>query len=124
MLMASPIPRVPPVTIATRAMSLSQNPKNRRALWMWQPPCKLAGNQRLKHGHALGRIVEAFEAGEPFATSLQECLTAADSELLDGLHAIGGKTGRGDGHSCDAFRGIGCEYLVRRGLKPLRAAEA
>src|SRR4051794_39641673 len=97
MLIASPMPRVPPVTIATRA--IDPLPFCRlRCLSRLQPACKFALDQAFEHGDAFRRIVEAVEQREPFAASAKKRRASADPELFQGLDAIGGKAGRRD---CD-----------------------
>src|SRR3954470_4136146 len=92
MLIASPMPRVPPVTIATRAMScLPSYPAAR--LGRLQPACKFTRHQLLPHGHAFGRIVEAIEQRQPVAAMRQERPAAANAELFERFEAIGGKPG-------------------------------
>src|SRR5215208_507189 len=100
-LIASPMPREPPVTIATRAMKSSC----RLRLWrlgLRQPACKLAHDQLLQHGHAFRRIVEALEQRELLSTAIDEGLAPADPELLDCLDAVGGKSGSGDSYPLHA----------------------
>src|SRR5947208_7096711 len=106
MLIASPMPRVPPVTIATRAMSSLPSYSAAR-LGRLQPACKFARHQLLQHGHAFGRIVETIEESELIAAMRQKCAAAADAELLERLEAIGGKSGRRDGDPCDGVSRIG-----------------
>src|SRR4051812_37865454 len=106
MLIASPMPRVPPVTIATRAMIFSPSGRLRR-LGRRPPTFKLALHQLLQHGHALGRIVEAVEQREMLATVRTERLAAANAELFQRLKAIGGKAGRCDRDSRDPVFRIG-----------------
>src|SRR6266550_1273361 len=111
MLIASPMPRVPPVTIATRAMScLPSYPAAR--LGRLQPACKFTRHQLLQHGHAFGRIVEAIEQRELVAAMRQECAAAANAELLERLQAIGGKSGRSDRDLGDTVFRIGRERRV------------
>src|ERR687898_357294 len=101
-LIASPIPRVPPVTIATRAMNPSSCLKRTR-LSRGSPTFKFAGDQLLQHGHSLGRIVEAVEPREMRAAGGEKTVAAADAELLEGFEAIGGESGGRDGEALHAF---------------------
>src|SRR5688500_8563984 len=121
-LIASPMPRVPPVTIATRAMKSSSMPKRTR-LGRRPPTFKFAGNQAFEHRHAFGRIVEAVEPREMRAASTEKRLAAADAKLFDRFEAVGGKTGRGDGDALHALAGISGEYWLGRRLEPFGAAE-
>src|SRR5690242_8961581 len=95
MLIASPIPRVPPVTIATRAICLSCLSPSAR-LRFDGPACKFTADQRLQHGHAFGRIVEAIEPRKGLAADCHERLAPANSKFLDGLDAVGREARRGD----------------------------
>src|SRR5256885_9730014 len=119
MLIASPMPRVPPVTIATRAMSCLPSYSGAR-LGRLQPACKFTRYQLLQHGHAFGRIVEAIEQREPVAAMRQECAAPADSELLERFQAISGKSRRRHRDLGDAAWRIGSERRVGRRFEPSR----
>src|SRR6185369_2576811 len=121
-LIASPIPRVPPVTIATRAMRILLLIVAAR-LGGWEPAFKFALDQLFEHGDAFRRVIEAFEHGEVVSAGGEEGLAAADAELLEGFEAIGGEAGRGDGDAPDSIASIAGEHLVGRGLEPFRAPE-
>ena len=104
MLIASPMPLVPPVTIATRAMILSF------CLLLWrgpycaaQPTFKLAGEQGAQHRHAVVAVVEAGQIGEIAAAGGEEGLAAANRQLLQRLQAIGGEARREDRDPGDAL---------------------
>src|SRR5947209_3069855 len=122
MLIASPMPRVPPVTIATRAMrSLRFLPLGR--LFLVQPPGKFAADQFGHHLHAFGRVVEAVEQRELLAAGVEECVSAADSELFQCLYAIGGKARGSDGDALHPLARISRESRIGGRLKPSRSAE-
>src|SRR6185312_5280684 len=122
MLIASPIPRVPPVTIATRA--IAELPSIRRArLFPGHPARKLAFDQPFEHGDAFGRIVEAVEQSELLAARMHEAVAPADSELLERFDAVGGEAGRCHGDAADAVLRISGERRVGGRLEPLRPAE-
>src|SRR5215210_4324486 len=122
-LIASPMPRVPPVTIATRAMKTSLMPKPTR-LGRRHPSFKFAADQSFQQRHPFGRIIEAIEPREMGSAGGQECLAPADSELLDRLQAIGRESGRGDGDPRDALGRISGQRRLGRRLEPFGAAEA
>src|SRR3954453_15484150 len=92
-LIASPMPRGPPVTIATRAISFLLIGAATR-LCAGQPACKFAADQLLQHDEAFGRIVEAIEQCEVRAAGADEGLAPADSELFERFETVGRKTGR------------------------------
>src|SRR6185437_5693877 len=122
MLIASPIPRVPPVTIATRAMrSLRCLPLAR--LCFGQPARKFARDQAFQHCDALWRIIEAVEQCEMLPAGVTESLAAADSEFLESLDAIGGKTRRRQRNARDTLSGIGGKGRVGCGFEPFCAPE-
>src|SRR5689334_9043105 len=122
MLIASPMPRVPPVTIATRAMRFLLLVAAAR-LGVGQPARKFALDQAFEHGDAFERIVEAVEQRELLTTSVDERLSPTDSKFLQRLEAIGGETGSGDRNPLDSPPGIAGEGRIGRGFQPLRAAE-
>src|SRR5256885_4486385 len=122
MLIASPMPRVPPVTIATRAMSCLPSYSGAR-LGRLQPACKFTRYQLLQHGHAFGRIVEAIEQREPVAAMRQECAAPADSELLERFQAIGGKSGGRHRDLVEAVCRKGSEGRAGRRFGPSRPPE-
>ena len=71
-----------------------------------------------------GESLRQSSSANCFAAGALECLAAANSELLQSLQAIGGKSRRGDRDARDAALRVGGERHVRRGLEPFRAAEA
>src|SRR5215213_10315370 len=121
-LIASPMPRVPPVTIATRAMKSSSMPKPTR-LGRRSPTFKFAGDQPFEHRHPFGRIVEAVEPREMRAAGGEERLAPADAKLFDGFETVCGKTGRSDGDPFDALAGISAKRRLGCRLEPFGAAE-
>src|SRR5688572_21045059 len=123
MLIASPMPRVPPVTIATRAMILSLVFSG-RALLRRHPTFKLAADQLAQHLQARGAVVEAGEVGEIGPAGAEESIAAADRQLLERLQAVGGEAGRDHGHFDHALaRKLGEQFVGGR-LEPFGAAEA
>src|SRR5690242_20074815 len=122
-LIASPIPRVPPVTIATRAMRSLLSLLRQARLGSGQPARKLALDQAFEHGDAFSRIVEAVEKRERVAARLLERVAPADPELLQGLDTVGAETGRRNGEALDALSRIGGKRRIGCGLKPFRAPE-
>src|SRR5688572_33261732 len=117
-LIAAPMPRVPPVTIATRAMFLSSYFS--AGLCAGKPACKLAPDQRVEQRHPLGAVVEAFEQGEMLAAGLAERVAAADAKLFQRLQAVSGKAWRGDSETRDALARIGGQHDVGGRLQPFR----
>src|SRR5829696_1751174 len=93
MLIASPMPRVPPVTIATRAMIISLLLSG-RALLRRHPTFKLAADQPAQHLQARRAVVEAGEISEIRPAGIQEGGAAPDRQLLERLEAIGGEAER------------------------------
>src|SRR3954469_4014902 len=98
MLIASPMPLVPPVTIATRAISLSLVLLSERPLLRRGPGFKLAADDRAQHLHAGCAVVEAGQVGELAAAGGEEGVAAANRKLLQRLQAIGGEA---RGEDCD-----------------------
>src|SRR5574338_330991 len=123
MLIASPMPRVPPVTIATRAID-SLLLISRVRLGRGHPSFKLAEQEPLQHGHPFRRIVEAFEQRELLAPARKEGLAPADPELFQRLQAVGGEPGRGHRNAFDAAAPVGGERRIGRRFEPPGAAEA
>src|SRR6478672_2743800 len=121
-LIASPIPRDPPVTIATRAMFLSSSP--RRRLSLRQPACKFALDQSFQHCDAFSGIVQAIEQRETLAAGTFKALAATNAELFQRLQTVGGKSGRGDGQALHPPHRISGERFVGGGFQPLRPPEA
>src|SRR4029453_3729141 len=99
-LIASPMPRVPPVTTATRPMKPLLFCFEAR-LCVEKPACKFAADQRVEQIHPLAAVVEAFKQRELLPPGRNESLAAADAQLLERLQAIGGEAGRGDGEALD-----------------------
>src|SRR6476661_4663850 len=95
MLIASPIPRVPPVTIATRAM-LELPVMLTGRLLPADPACKFAHDQPFQHGDAFRRVVEAIDQRKLLAARTDERFAAADPKLLQRFDAVGREAGRGD----------------------------
>src|SRR4029079_9310559 len=122
-LIASPMPRVPPVTIATRAMSFLLIFESLGRLGRWNPACKFAHDQPLQHGDAFRGIVQAVEQRELLAAGVEEGLAAANAQLLEGFEAIGGETRRCNGHATDAAASVGRERGIGRRLQPFCPAE-
>src|SRR5215210_406027 len=112
MLIASPMPRVPPVTIATRAMFHPPKPKPTR-LGRCSPSFKFAADQLLQHGHPFGRVVEAIEPREMRAAGSQKRISTADAELLQRFEAVCGKSRRCDGDALDVLGRISRECRIR-----------
>src|SRR4051794_17242084 len=104
MLIASPMPRVPPVTTATRAILPSS-----RFFWVWaalragQPTFKLAADYAAQHVHAGRAVVEAGEVGEMRSAEGGEGVAAADFELFQGLQAVRREARRHHGDPGDAL---------------------
>src|SRR3954451_16405350 len=122
MLIASPMPRVPPVTIATRAMN-SSSVMRRKRLGRRQPTFKLALHQLLQHGHAFGRIVEAIEQGELLPAVRPERLATTNAEFLERFKTVGGESGRRDGYARHSVLWISGERGVGCWLEPFGSAE-
>src|SRR4028118_1931395 len=120
---ASPMPRVPPVTTATRAMILSFSLVV-GALWPGRPSFKLASDDAAQHCEPRLAVVEAGKVGEIGAAGAEEGIAAADRQLLQRLEAIGREAGRHDRDLAQPPAGKAFEHLVRRGLEPFGAAEA
>src|SRR6185503_3410118 len=121
MLIAAPIPRVPPVTIATRAIMSSFWFGAR--LFRGKPACKLTLDQPFEHGDAFGRIVEAVEQRKRLAARLFEGVASPNAELLECLDAVGRKSRRRDRDALDAVLWISRERCIGRRLEPLRTSE-
>src|SRR4028119_615586 len=97
-LIASPMPLVPPVTIATRAMPLLSCFCRARPLRAAQPTFKLAPQNAAQHFDARRAVVEAAKIGGIGAARLDEGVAAADRKLLERLEAVGREAG---GHHRD-----------------------
>src|SRR4051812_10550592 len=119
------MPRVPPVTTATRAMMPSSLLLlSRRRLGRAQPSFKLAADHAAEHGEAGRGIVEAGEVGEALAAGGDERVAAAQGELLERLEAIRREAGGDQGDAGHAAPGQRGEGGVGGGREPLGAAEA
>src|SRR5829696_7891615 len=105
------MPRVPPVTIATRAIDPLLS-FFLEGLCVGEPACKFAADQRVEQIHPLGAVVEAFEQGEMLAAGVDERGPPADAELFQRLQAVGGKAGRGNGNAPKALPRISGEDLI------------
>src|SRR5687768_14339023 len=94
--MASPIPLVPPVTIATRAILSLPPVFMSRSLWGRQPAFKFGSDDGAEHVDAGRGGVEARQVSKGLAARGQELLLAADRQLLERLQAVGRETRRDD----------------------------
>src|SRR5215213_7890841 len=95
-LIDSPIPRVPPVTIATRAMCLSSSPG--AGLSLRQPACKFTAGKPVQHRDAFAGIVKAIEQREALSAGMFETLATADAELFERLQTVGREARCRDGN--------------------------
>src|SRR5688572_6529549 len=103
MLIASPIPRVPPVTMATRAMTLSRFCFYCSGLGRRPPSRKFAPDQRVKHRHPLVAVVQAVEPREMGPAGVDERLAAANAELLKSFEAVHREARGRNGDALDAL---------------------
>src|SRR6476660_55920 len=116
------MPRVPPVTTATRAMAHPLYCVFVSALGFDLPSFKLATNNAAQHFDPREAVVEAGEIGEVGAAGGEECGPPAYVELLEGLEAVGGESRREQGYAPYALGGERGERRVGRGLEPFGAA--
>ena len=103
MLIASPMPRVPPVTIATRAMILSCS-RSGGAYGCGSQPASSRRDQRVRAwSMPSGESLRQSSRAKCSPPAREERLAAADAELFQRLEAVGGKARRGDGDALDAL---------------------